>query len=116
MAVLGPNGAGKSTLIKAVLGLMPLAGGELRVLGKPSGRGQPARSATCRSAAASIPGCGSGASTWCGMGLDGHRFGLPGARAALGPGPAERDRVDEVIERVGATGLCGAPDRPGVRW
>ncbi|MEB3330634.1 MAG: metal ABC transporter ATP-binding protein [Candidatus Sericytochromatia bacterium] len=31
--VLGPNGAGKSTLLKAVLGLLPHTGGEVRVLG-----------------------------------------------------------------------------------
>ena len=31
VAVLGPNGVGKSTLLKAVLGLLPLAAGEVRV-------------------------------------------------------------------------------------
>ena len=33
-AVCGPNGAGKSTLIKAVLGLVPIASGEVRVFGE----------------------------------------------------------------------------------
>jgi manganese/iron transport system ATP-binding protein len=33
LAVIGPNGAGKSTLIRAVLGLVPLAGGRIEVLG-----------------------------------------------------------------------------------
>jgi manganese/zinc/iron transport system ATP- binding protein len=33
--IIGPNGAGKSTLLKAALGLVPLAGGEVSVLGAP---------------------------------------------------------------------------------
>ena len=35
MAVLGPNGAGKTTLIKAILGLIPIAAGDVRIEGKP---------------------------------------------------------------------------------
>jgi manganese/zinc/iron transport system ATP- binding protein len=34
-AVCGPNGAGKSTLIKAVLGLVPMASGNVRIFGQP---------------------------------------------------------------------------------
>jgi manganese/zinc/iron transport system ATP- binding protein len=35
VGVVGPNGAGKSTLIKAILGLVPLASGAVRVFGQP---------------------------------------------------------------------------------
>ncbi len=35
MAIVGPNGAGKSTLIKAALGLIPRASGDVRFFGKP---------------------------------------------------------------------------------
>jgi lipooligosaccharide transport system ATP-binding protein len=33
--LLGPNGAGKSTTLRMILGLSPVTGGELRVLGRP---------------------------------------------------------------------------------
>ncbi|MCC7087374.1 MAG: metal ABC transporter ATP-binding protein [Pirellulales bacterium] len=38
VGIIGPNGAGKSTLIKAVLGLVPLASGSVRVFDQPIGK------------------------------------------------------------------------------
>jgi zinc transport system ATP-binding protein len=35
LAILGANGSGKSTLVKAVLGLLPLTAGEVRLFGTP---------------------------------------------------------------------------------
>jgi manganese/zinc/iron transport system ATP- binding protein len=35
VAIVGPNGAGKSTLLKAILGLVPMASGYVRILDKP---------------------------------------------------------------------------------
>ncbi|MGZ4709943.1 MAG: metal ABC transporter ATP-binding protein [Acidimicrobiales bacterium] len=34
VALIGPNGSGKSTLLKAILGLVPLRSGQIRVLGR----------------------------------------------------------------------------------
>ena len=38
VAVLGPNGVGKTTLLKVLLGLLPVAEGQVTVLGEPAGR------------------------------------------------------------------------------
>ena len=38
MAIVGPNGAGKTTLIKAILGLVRPAAGQVLVHGKPYAR------------------------------------------------------------------------------
>jgi manganese/zinc/iron transport system ATP- binding protein len=35
IGIIGPNGAGKTTLIKAIMGLMPLSSGWVKVMGKP---------------------------------------------------------------------------------
>src|SRR5437660_1075691 len=40
VGVLGPNGAGKTTFLRAVLGLLPVRSGTIRVLGAPVQRGQ----------------------------------------------------------------------------
>jgi zinc/manganese transport system ATP-binding protein len=39
IGVFGPNGAGKTTLLHAILGLLAPAEGEIRIFGKPPGKG-----------------------------------------------------------------------------
>ena len=38
VGVCGPNGAGKTTLLKAILGIVPVEAGTIRVLGQPAGQ------------------------------------------------------------------------------
>jgi zinc transport system ATP-binding protein len=38
--IIGPNGAGKSTLLKAILGLIPLQKGSIKIHGKPPRQGR----------------------------------------------------------------------------
>jgi zinc/manganese transport system ATP-binding protein len=107
VAVLGPNGVGKSTLLKALLGLVPLSAGTIEVLGRPVGAaGQeigylPQR----RSFSPSLRIRGIDVVR---LGLDGDRWGVPlpwrtGARREL------RQRIEELIELVGATEYARRP-------
>ena len=99
MAVLGPNGSGKSTLMRAMLGIVPLGLGEIRVHGTPLRRFRGWRRigyvpqrltaggavpATVREIVAS---------------------GRVAARRRLSlPGPADRRAVDKALDAVGLTG------------
>ena len=106
-AVLGPNGVGKSTMIKILLGALPAAAGEIRVLGARPGQANdrigylPQR----RSFDANLRIRGVDVVR---MGLDGDRWGVPlpfpSARRR-----AERARVAEVIGLVGASAYAHRP-------
>ncbi|MFE2427631.1 metal ABC transporter ATP-binding protein [Streptomyces sp. NPDC059373] len=108
VAVLGPNGVGKSTLVKVLLGVLPTAGGQVRVLGEQPGQaGQrvgylPQR----RSFDASLRMRGTDIVR---LGWDGDRWGVPlpgrfGARRQ-----AAARRIAEVIELVGASSYAHRP-------
>ncbi|TCW82027.1 ABC transporter ATP-binding protein [Burkholderia sp. SRS-46] len=102
VGVLGPNGAGKTTLMRAVLGLVPVAGGALRVGGTPVARGNPS--------IGYMPQIRSGLASrrmrgydLVAMAADGHRWGLPHANAAT------RRDVDRVLELVDGGALARRP-------
>jgi zinc/manganese transport system ATP-binding protein len=110
VALLGPNGVGKSTLLQVVLGLLPVSAGTVRVLDAPPGRHNdeigylPQRRAFDSSTR--IRGI-----DIVRLGLDGDRWGvpLPFARRFSARARADRDRLDEVIELVGATAYARRP-------
>jgi zinc/manganese transport system ATP-binding protein len=105
LTVLGPNGAGKSTLLRMVLGLLPPAGGTLRVFGEPPQRGSPGIGFVPQRRALD-PDISIGAEDIVGLGVDGHRWGVRLSRRASG---RRRQAVAEALAAVGAAGYARRP-------
>ena len=110
VALLGPNGVGKTILLKVILGLVPLAQGEVRVLGvRPSeARSRIGYLPQARAFDQSVRVRG-----WdlVRLGLDGDRWGipLPATRRSRSRNRAGARRVREVIELVGASAYAERP-------
>ncbi|QHC60091.1 ATP-binding cassette domain-containing protein [Rathayibacter sp. VKM Ac-2760] len=102
VAVLGANGSGKTSLLRAVLGQQPLSTGELRVLGEPVHRGN-RRIGYIPQQKLADEGTPLRARDLIGLGIDGHRFGLPL------PSRSRRAQVDALLASVGATDYADAP-------
>jgi manganese/zinc/iron transport system ATP- binding protein len=94
VALVGPNGSGKSTLIKAIAGLLPACGGELRIFGWPAG--------SCRHRVAYLPQ--RPAIDWR-FPISLRRLVLTGRYVHLGwmrrPDAADFERVDAALEDLG---------------
>jgi zinc/manganese transport system ATP-binding protein len=102
LAVLGPNGVGKTTLLKVLLGLVPVSSGAVLVNGAAPRRGNDEVGYIPQQRAfdQNLP---IRARDLVRFGLDGHRWGVP-LRSR-----AQRHRLDEVMEAVGATAYADAP-------
>lgn len=110
VAVLGPNGAGKSTLVKAILGLLPLAGGDIRILGGDPGSAR--RSVGYLPQRRSFdPGVRIRGVDVVRLGLEGTRWGvpLPGRRRWSAKAKRDSERVEELIALVGADAYAREP-------
>ncbi len=102
IGVLGPNGAGKTTLMRAILGLVPAAAGEIRVLGSPARRGNPAVGYMPQTRSNPAIGRISG-HDFVASAAGGHRWGLPLL------GAEGRREVARVLDLVEGTGLARRP-------
>ena len=104
VAVLGPNGSGKTTLLTVLLGLLPLATGQVRVGGKRPQRGSnrvgyvPQQ----KTLDSSVPLRGR---DFVGLGLDGHRFGPVLGRRRI----ERRELITDALHQVGAGAWADAP-------
>lgn len=91
--LIGSNGAGKTTLLRAILGLVKLTGGEVRLAGRPR---TTSIIGYVPQKIALEPDIPMRARDLVALGVDGHRFGVPRPR---------RDRqpvVEEMLNAVNA--------------
>jgi zinc/manganese transport system ATP-binding protein len=99
LAVLGSNGSGKTSLLRAILGLQTLDSGVIEIDGMPARHGNRAVGYIPQQKIV-LPGIPLRGRDLVTLGVNGHRFGLPFTSRA------ERTRVAELIESVGATGYA----------
>jgi zinc/manganese transport system ATP-binding protein len=95
VGLIGSNGAGKTTLLRVILGLQQAARGEVRIGGRPRGK----RGGMIGYVPQKIqldPDMPLRARDMVGLGLDGHRFGLPL------PSSSRRELVEEMLRSVDA--------------
>ncbi len=102
IGVLGPNGSGKTTLMRAILGLVPLRAGSIRVFGHPVTRGNPNVGYMPQTRTA-MNNLRLGGWDFVASAVHGHRWGLPL------PGSAARREVAWALEMVQATALAKRP-------
>ncbi len=99
--LIGSNGAGKTPLLRAILGLVAPTSGEVLVAGRPRSRRNPLLAYVPQRLALD-PDMPLRARDLVGLGLDGHRFGVPW------PSSRRRAAIDAVLEAVDGTHLANS--------
>lgn len=101
VGIIGPNGAGKSTLLRAILGLVPLESGEIKILGKPHKKISPeliGNLPQLKTVDRNFP------AVTCDLIASGMKRSWPGILTKK-----DHKRIEEVLDMVGATHLCHKP-------
>ncbi|MBT1003091.1 metal ABC transporter ATP-binding protein [Paenarthrobacter sp. DKR-5] len=101
-AVLGPNGSGKTSFLKVLLGLQQLSSGSVTLGGRPVERGS-RMIGYIPQQKSFAPDTPLRARDLVGLGLDGHRWGLPLRTKGL------NQRVRALLEEVGAADYADVP-------
>jgi zinc transport system ATP-binding protein len=94
VGICGPNGAGKTTLLKAILGLLPIDAGTIRVLGAAPGEG-------ARRGIGYVPQRVALPEGFPANALDVVLLGRLGGGFALRASAADRAAAEEALARVG---------------
>ena len=102
LAVLGANGSGKTSFLKILLGLAPLSSGLITLDGAPAKRGSRTIGYVPQQKSFS-PDTALRARDLVGLGVDGHKWGFRMR------GRAYHQRVDELLEMVGASSYAKIP-------
>jgi zinc/manganese transport system ATP-binding protein len=95
VGLIGSNGAGKTTLLRVILGLQPVAAGEVCIGGEPRGRQTPSIGYVPQQIQLD-PDMPLRARDLVGLGLDGNRLGIPL------PSRRRRQLVEEMLHSVDA--------------
>jgi zinc/manganese transport system ATP-binding protein len=99
--LIGSNGAGKTTLLRVILGLQPPGSGRVLLSGRPRQRSAGSIGYVPQKVLLD-PDIPMRAKDLIGLGLDGHRFGLPL------PSKARKAAVEEMLAAVGAERFADA--------
>jgi zinc/manganese transport system ATP-binding protein len=102
IGLIGPNGAGKTTLLRIILGLLSPSEGSVEMVGKPVRHGNRAIGYVPQKIHLD-PNTPLRARDLVGLGVDGHRFGIPF------PSRKRRHQIEEVLAAVDALSFADAP-------